>query len=73
MLNEPCNQWVRDGHMLAQEPVESQMHRSHLTFEIASGHLCFSGCLWVGRNGALGRCRVKLLHTEAFQRITDEQ
>ena len=73
MLNESCNQWVRDGHMLAQEPVESQMQRSYLTFEIANGRLCCSGCLWVIRNGALGRCRVKLLHTDAFQRITDEK
>ena len=38
-LNKPCNQWARNGHMLAQEPVECQMHLSHLAFEIVSCRL----------------------------------
>ena len=73
MLNEPCKQWVRDGHVLAQESVQRQMHCPDLAFEVANGHLGGSRRLWVMRYRALGRCRLKLLHTKALQRVTDEQ
>ena len=65
MLNEPCDQWVRDGHVLAQESIQRQVHCPYLALEVTNGHLGGSRRLWIVRYRALGRCRLKLLHTEA--------
>ena len=72
VLQKPRNQRIRHWHMLLHEAIECQMHRSNLTLEVPHKHLCHSRRLRIVWHRALDGGRMKLLHSQSLERVSDQ-